>query len=148
MTNEIDDISYDYDVFGKAQVDAIMFLLGLKSLKSVPGKVQRWVDNDKGEREKMEVDGRVFPDLCNRSIGIVLQKELYSKKASSGDGQRMSLYGLFQPETKLMMSEIKERKSKPEKLDRLLKGLKTKDTRKAPEAEPSQPAIGAGAGDY
>lgn len=134
------------DVFGKAQVDAIMFLMGLKGLKGVTAKVQRWAENDKGDREKMEVDGKVFPDLCNRPIGVVLQKELYSGK--NGSGERMNLYGLFQPETKLMMSEIKERKTTPVKLERLLKGLKTKDSRKAQADEPAQPAIGAGAGDY
>lgn len=130
--------------FGMNMVNAIMFLLGVKSLKSVPGKVERY---DEEAKARIEVDGDVFPDLCNKPIGIVLQKELYSKD-NGGDGVRMNLYGLFQPETKLMMSEIKERKTTPVKLERLVKGLKVKDSRKARSDEPSQPSLGVATGDY
>lgn len=131
-------------IFGMNMVNAIMFLIGVKSLKSAPGKVERY---DEEARARVEVDGDVFPDLCNKPIGIVLQKELYSKD-SGGDGSRMNLYGLFQPETKLMMSEIKERKTTPVKLERLLKGLKVKDGRKAVANEPAQPSLGVAAGEY
>lgn len=133
------------EVFGKAQLDAIMFLLGLKTLKATTTLVERWVDEG-GKREKQEVEGKEFTELLKKPIGVVLQKELYSTN-SGGTGERMGLVGLFQPETKLMMSEIKERKTTPVKLERLLRGLKTKDSRKAQAAEPLQPSI-AGDGGY
>lgn len=126
--------------FGKSFVDSLMFHFGLRALKAAKGKVEQWVDSDKG-RVKEEVDGTVYPELCNKLIGVVLEKELTSKK-NGADSFRFNLVGLFGPDTKLMMSEIKERKSKPEKLDRLLKGLKVKDSRKAQAAEPGQPSIG------
>lgn len=133
--------------FGKAFVDSMLFHFGMKTLKGVVGKVEKWVDSDKG-RVKEEADGTVYPDLCNKPIGVVLEKELTSKKNGS-DSFRFNLVGLFGAETKLMMSEIKERKSTPAKLDRLLKGLKVKDSRKAAANEPAQASLGGAAeGDY
>lgn len=132
--------------FGKAQLDAIMFLIGLKNVKGTPTIVERWVEGPKG-REKQEVEGTQYLDLLKKPIGVVLQKELYTT-GTGGTGERMNLVGLYQPETKLMMSEIKDRKTTPVKLDRLCRGLKTKDSRKAQAAEPSQPSIAGGAGDY
>lgn len=134
-------------VFGKSFVDAMLFLLSMKTLKASVGTVEKWEDTEKG-REKVEADGLVYPDLVGKLIGIVLEKELTSKKNGS-DSFRFNLAGLFQADTKLMMSEIKERKSQPQKLERLLKGLKVKDSRKAATNEPGQPSIGGvDAGDY
>lgn len=133
--------------FGKSFVDSMLFHFGLKTIKAGRGLVEQWVDTDKG-REKQEVEGTVYPDLCNKLIGVVLEKELTSKKNGS-DSFRFNLVGLYGPDTKLMMSEIKERKSTPVKLDRLLKGLKVKDSRKAAANEPGQPSIGGvESGDY
>lgn len=133
-------------IFGANMVNAIMFLLGVKKLVSETGMVERY-DADVGKR--VEEDGEVFPALVGKPVGIVLQKELYTKSNGARDGIRFGLYGLFQPETKLMMSEIKEKKTSPVKLDRLIKGLKVKDSRKAEVAEPSQPSVGMGAaGEY
>lgn len=131
--------------FGDSIKNAIMFLVGVKKLTSVPGTAEIWQDGEKAEQ-----DVETFPELCNKPIGLVMQKELYVTGKGSRDGVRFGLYGLFQPETKLMMSEIKEKKTTPVKLDRLLKGLKVKDSRKPETAEPSQPGVGLGAasGDY
>lgn len=130
-------------VFGINQLNAMLCVLGIRSLKSVEGKYEGWVD---GKRE--EVSGEIFPDLCNKDIGLVLQKELYTK-GDGKDGFRMNLFGVFHPVSKLTASEIKEGKTKPEKMEKMVRGLKTKDSRTAPSNEPSQPSIGAeGAGSY
>jgi single-strand DNA-binding protein len=124
--------------FGYNQVQALQFLMGVKGLKSQTGKVRKYVD---GKWE--EVDGERFVDLEGKPIGVVLQKELTTKNGG-GDSFRWNLAGQFQPETKLTASELKERVSKPEKLGKLLKNLKDKDSRKhRVDAEPSQPALGA-----
>lgn len=127
-------------VFGMNLVQAIMSIMGLRGLKSVSGEHEAWVD---GKRETVE--GEVFPDLAGKDIGLVFQKELYTK-GDGRDGQRMNLYAVFHPTSRLMVSEIKEHKVKPEKLEKTLKGLKVKDTRKAAAAEPSQPSVGAEGG--
>lgn len=131
-------------IFGANMVNAMMLLLGVRKLSSEPGEVTVWKDG-----EKVTEEGDCFPALCNKPIGIVLQKELYTKGNGDRSGVRFGLYGLFQPETKLMASEIKEKKTTPAKLERLLKGLKVKDARKPEVAEPGQPGVGLGAaGDY
>lgn len=141
-TKSADGVEY----FGKAQLDAIMFLVGIKgTLKAQAATVEDWVDVG-GKREKQEVEGKIYPELIGKHLGIVFQKELYSTNKGA-TGERINPVGFFQPETKLMMSEIKERKTTPVKLDRLVRGLKTKDSRKAQAAEPAQPSV-AGDGGY
>lgn len=130
--------------FGMNFVQAAMFLMGVKSLKASVGKVSKWSET---EGKRVEEDGDVFPDLCGKPIGIVLAKELITT-GKGNDSARFNLEGLFQAETRLMMSEIKEKKTTPVKLDRLVKGLKVKDSRTKVDAQPAQPAIGAAAGDY
>lgn len=125
------------NAFGMNFVQSIMMMFGLRGLKSAPGKIMQW-DDDAGQR--VEVDGETFPELCSKRIGLVLQKELTSKK-SGGDSYRMNLYGVFNHETKLTVGEIRERKTTPAKLDKLLKSLKDKDSRKATTTEPAQPAM-------
>lgn len=123
-------------VFGNNQVQAMMAVLGLKGLKSVEGKHEAWEDG-----KRVEVEGEVFPELCKKDIGLVLQKEKYTK----GDGKeafRMNLYGIFHPVTKFTSSELKEKKAKPEKLEKMLRALKDKDSRVAATAEPAQPTVG------
>jgi len=129
-------------VFGVNQLMAMQTILGLKGLKSKTGKYEGWVD---GTRQ--EVEGEIFPDLCDKDIGLVFQKRLFTKTDGS-DGFGMELQGVFHPTTKLTASEIKERKTTPVKLEQIVKGLRTKDTRKARAAEPAQPAVGAESGSY
>lgn len=134
----------DKPFFGESMRNALLMLLGLKKMTSEPGEALVWVD---GQKITQEVD--CFPALCGKPIGIVLQKELYTKGNGDRSGVRFGLYGLFQAETKLMASEIKEKKTTPVKLERLLKGLKVKDSRKPEVAEPGQPSVGMGAvGEY
>lgn len=131
-------------VFGQSLLQAAMYLMGVKSLKSEPGKIEKYDEDAKG---RVEVDGDTYPALCNKPIGVVWQKELYSKNNGS-DGDRLNIVMFYQPETKLTMTELKERVTKPQKLEKLLKTLKVKDTRKK-SAEPAQPSIGGAAlGDF
>ena len=127
-------------VFGWNQLQAMMQILGLRGLRAVPGKFEAY-DADAGKR--IEQDGEVFPDLLDRDIGLVLQKELYTKN-NGQEGYRMNLFGVFHATSRLTASEIKERKVQPEKLEKMLRGLKNKDSRRAVSSEPAQPSVGAG----
>lgn len=124
------------NAFGMNFLQSIMMMMGLRGLASKEGRVLQW-DADAGQR--IEVDGEVFPDLVGKHIGVVLQKELTTRQ-SGGDSYRMNLYGVFHPDSKLTASEIRERKATPAKLDKLLKSLKDKDSRK-PGMEPAQPSM-------
>ena len=131
-------------IFGDNMVQAIRLILGVKgSMNSVPGKVMVWE-----EGKKVEADGEVFPQLCGKRIGVVFQKELYTNN-SGKESWRMNLYGVFDADSKLTASEIKEGVKEPKKLERLVRSAqKVKDSRVAAAAEPAQPAVGAAAGDY
>jgi hypothetical protein len=133
--------------FGADQVAGLHFLLGGKgTLRGAPGKVMKW-DGPDGHREKVEADGTIYPSLIGKPIGLILEKELTGKRSDAGEKFRFNLYGAFDTTTKLTASEIKERKSVPQKVDKMLRGLKTRDGRKGDANEPGQPSIGASLGD-
>jgi hypothetical protein len=132
------------EIRGANYVNAMMFMLGLKRLESVEGIAEVY-DKDAGARVEVAVDE--FPAMCNKPIGLMFQRELSSYNGRTTD--RLNLEAVYQPETKLLLSEIKERKTVPVKYDRMLKLCgKVKDTRKAESAEPSQPSVGAVAGEF
>lgn len=122
---------------------AIQFLLGCRGLKSEVGDVEVY---DEEAKARVTQKGEVFPSLCGKPIGILFQKELYSKN-NGMDGERLSPILFFQPETKLTMTEIKGRVAKPVKLERLVKSLKVYDKRKKGVDTP-QPSVGGIGGDY
>lgn len=129
-------------LFGYNMVQAMMLIMGVKGLKTKKGEVEIFED---GKRVKAE--GDTFPDLIGRKIGVIFQKELYTK-SDGKEGSRYNLIATFHPETRMTASEIKEKKVKPEKYERIMRGLKTKDSRIAAAPEPSQPSQGLPAGDY
>ncbi len=132
------------EIMGMNYVNAMLFMLGVKSLKSEAGTAEIW-DANEGKRIEQEIEE--FPALYGKSIGLMFQRELSSYNGKTQD--RLNLECVFQPETKLLVSEIKERKTQPVKYDRMLKMCsKVKDARKLEAAEPPQPNIGASAGDY
>jgi hypothetical protein len=131
-------------IFGQDQLQAIMACLGLRGLESKAGK---YTQRDFDAKADVEKEGELFPALCDKDIGLVFQKELITKQ-DGGDSHRMNIYGVFRASDKLTASEIREKKVKPEKLERMLKGLKSKDSRKPRQEEPAQPSIGAEAGSF
>lgn len=128
-------------IFGFNQLMAVLQIVGVRSMRTASGKVERFVD---GKLE--EVEGEVYPELAGKELGIVFQKELITTQ-SGKDSYRMNPYLFFHPTSKLTASEIKEKKAKPEKFEKVVKSVKTKDSRIKKEAEPAQPSV-APAGDY
>lgn len=129
-------------VFGMNQLQAMMMILGLRGLRAESGKFEAY-DADVGKRT--ERDGEIFPELCGKDIGLVLQKEKYTKNDEK-EGYRMNLFGIFHPIARLTASELKDRKTQPEKLEKMLRSLKDKDSRRVVTAEPAQPAVGTEGG--
>jgi len=75
----------------------------------------------------VEVEGKAFTGMMDKPIGLVLQKQLYTKEDGS-DGSRMSIYGMFDHETGKSASE-KLDGNEPEYIDKVLKGLGDDDQR-------------------
>lgn len=132
--------------FGYNMLMALMALMGVKALHPKKGKIDGYDDKNK----KIEKDGDTYPDLCNKSIGVVLQKELYNRDDGK-EAFRMNLLASFHPETKQTASEIREKvavSGDKGKLAKIMRSLRTKDSRTAQVTEPSQPGQGLPAGDY
>lgn len=127
-------------IFGFNKVQAAMTILGLRSLRTKPGMVSVY---DEEQKKRVEQEGEVYPDLIGKTIGVALEKELTTNQ-SGKDSYRFNLATFFHPTSRLTASEIRERKVKPEKIEKVLKMIsKVKDNRVKKAAEPSQPAAGA-----
>jgi hypothetical protein len=121
---------------------AIMTCMKLRGIAPKAGQVKHW-DNE----AKMEVtrNAQVFPDLCGKPIGLLLETEDYQKQ-NGGTGTRMVIAGIFQAETELTASEILDKKTKPEQLAKMVLRLRHRPVRegKAPAAVSKPAAAGTG----
>lgn len=114
-------------LMGYQALSAIMTCLGLRTLAPKAGTYTRWNSETKADET---VNGQVFPDLCAKPIGVLLETEDYPKSDNS-IGTRMVLKGLFQAGTELTASEILDRKTSPEQLPRIVASLRHRPIRGA-----------------
>jgi len=104
-------------IMGFQALMAIMTCMKLRDIKPKAGIVKHW-DND--ARAEVEKQAQVFPDLCGKPIGLLLETEDYPKNDGSGNGTRMVIAGIFQADTELTASEILDRKTAPEQLAKMV----------------------------
>lgn len=126
-------------LMGYQALSAIMTCLSLRSLAPKAGTYLKWNNDTKTDDQ---VSGQVFPDLCNKPIGVLLETEDYPKNDGS-TGVRMVLKGLFQASTELTASEILDKKTSPEQLARMVQSLRHRPLRGArPQAARTHAAAG------
>lgn len=117
---------------GMNQVNALMACLQVRSLTEKTMRVKKW-DSDQGKEDMM--DATCFPELMNKTIGLLLRSEEYEKMKDghlTGDtGWRMGMFACFQAGTELMASEILDRKTQPEQLAKVVMMLADKPLKKA-----------------
>lgn len=106
-------------IMGFDSLMAILTCMSLRGIKPQPGIVKVW-DND--QRKEVERQGFVFPDLCIKSIGLLLETEEY-KKQDGGLANRMVLAGVFRAEDEFTASEILDKKTRPEHLEKMVARL-------------------------
>lgn len=106
-------------IMGFASLMAIMTCMGLRNIKPQPGIVKFWDSETSKEAER---HGSVFPELCVKSIGLLLETEEYEKQDGSL-ANRMVLAGVFQAEDEFTASEILDRKTKPDHLEKMVSRL-------------------------
>lgn len=115
---------------------AIMGCIGLREAKDGKIKCEKY-NKDKKAQEEVVVDG--YPDMMGKRIGLLLQKEI-----SEYDGKtqnRLGIFGVFQADTGLTITEILGKKTKPELLSKLEERLAlapVRDTRKNLSSKPKQ----------
>lgn len=126
-------------IMGFETLMAIMTCMGLRNIKPVPGQVTFWDSEARAEATRA---GKVFPDLCGKDIGLLLETEDYTKQ-DGGVGTRMVLKAAFQASTELTASEILDRKTQPEQLAKMVASLRHRPV-KAPRAASGGSAPAAG----
>lgn len=129
-------------IMGHSVLMAIMTCLGLRNIEPKPGKVKRW---DPVAKVEVSEDARVFPDLCGKPLGLLLETEGYWKNDGS-EGKRMVIAGVFQAKTELTASEILERKTASELLPKMVARLHHRPARGTPAPKSHAAASGSGSG--
>ena len=114
-------------------VNAIMTCLALRGIQPKKMVVEKY-DYDSKQRHKVEVTA--FPDLMNKTIGLLLQKELsiYNNKERS----KMLIFAAFNAESEKTSTEILDKIAQPSALAKLDLLLADKDNRKSGQAIQSQ----------
>jgi hypothetical protein len=107
-------------IMGFDSLMAILTCLNVKGIKPVEGTVVGWNYDTKTETKKQ---GKIFPELCGKPIGLLLETEEYL--SSTGEVKtRMALKAVFQAATELTATEIIERKTIPTQLPRMVAALR------------------------
>lgn len=104
---------------GYDQLMAIMACLGLRNIKPQHGRATKY---DYDTKKDVIEECSIFPDLC-KPIGVLLETEDYQKKDGSV-GTKVVLKNVFQAGTELTASEILDRKTTPEQLEKMVAGLR------------------------
>lgn len=129
-------------IMGYDTLMAIMACLECRVIKPVDGQVKSW---DYDTNSQVVKPGKIFPDLCNKPIGLLLETEDYINK--SGEVKtRMVMKGVFQAKTELTATEILDRKTLPEQLPRMVAALRHHPVKGAKHAAPRAAAPTAAAG--
>jgi hypothetical protein len=129
-------------LMGYQALMAIMTCMKLRGLTPKAGAVKFWNNDTKAEETRQ---GQVFPELCGKPIGLLLETEDYPKN-SGGTGTRMVIAGIFQSDTELTASEILDRKTKPEQLAKMVARLRHRPARDAKAPATRAPAAAGGSG--
>jgi len=109
-------------------VQAILGCLRLRGANDGPITFEKY-NKASGQREKVQVPG--YPELMGKRIGLLLQTELGTNSNTGADTERIVIYGVFQADTRLTVSEILARKTQPETLDKMVAAMPlVRDTRK------------------
>ena len=128
------------EIMGMQSLMAIMTCMRLRNIAPKPGTVKHW-DND--AKQEVTKQAQVFPDLCGKPIGLLLETEDYIKQ--NGDtGTRMVIAGIFQADTELTASEILDQKTKPEQLEKMIARLHHRPVKGAKSAAAPKPAAAGG----
>lgn len=111
-------------LFSAKIVQAIMACLKIRSMEGGQKvQIEKW-DKDAGARVKVVVPG--YPELMGKRIGLLLQKELSTHSTKGTDSERMVIFGVFQPDTELVASEVLDQITKPERLSKMVESLAAK----------------------
>lgn len=133
-------------------VQALLGCLQLRGAQEGKIKCSKW-NKDSRQREEVTVPG--YPEMMGKRIGLLLQKTIETDQ-NGADRERIQIFGVFQADTELTVSEILARKTTPETLPKMIQYLEAhpvRDNRKNKSTAPQSYAApqqnsGGGFGDF
>lgn len=120
-------------IYGAKVLNALMACLKTRSIAPVKAQIMEY---DHTVQNEVPVTADTYPELMNKRIGIVLQREEYLNKLGEVKS-KFNIFSCFDAETRQTATEILD-KSKAERLDKLLAHLKDKTLTKPTIQQPSQ----------
>lgn len=105
-------------------VNAIMTCLSLRGIQPKEMQVEKY---DYDAKAKKTVMANCFPDLMNKPIGLLLQKEISTYNGQ--DKTKMLIFAAFAHESEKTASEILDKALQPVALGKLVAMLADKDSR-------------------
>lgn len=116
------------ETFGMGMLMAAMTCLKVREITSTVITIEEW---DRNANAKVPVEVENFDSLCNKPIGILIQKELKDGTLSDGSPKfSLQIAGFFEAATGLTATDILEKRPAGS-LETKLKYLKDKDSRTA-----------------
>ena len=115
---------------------AIMTCLKLKTIDATEGEVEKY-NSASQQREKVRVE--LFQSMMNTPVGLLIQIE--EQEYNGNIQRRTNIYAPFTPDG-FTASEVLDKAVKPEKLEKMLAGLKDKLLTHKPAQQPSQAQTG------
>lgn len=112
-------------LYGFKVLSAVMTVMGVKQIE---GKQETLTLADGTKRP-----ATVFPDLQKKPIGLVLQKEFYTKN-DGGEGYKFNIFAPFQASSELTAKELLDGAAQPKALAGMISTLKDKDARTGRQA--------------
>lgn len=130
-------------LWGHAIVQSILCCTRVKNADEGPIKFEKWT-RDQGI---VETTGTGYPSLMGKRIGLVLQRVLETNQQTGADVDRVNIARVFEAASGLTSSEILDGKTKPEKIDQMMKTLQPVwDRRKKSAAQSMAASAPAGGG--
>lgn len=108
------------ELFGFKVLNALMTCMRVKQIKPAQATIEKWVDGN-----KQKVTATIFPDMMNKPIGVLLQKEFYEKRDGS-IGSKLNLTGCYEASTQMTAGEILGKATKAERLTGMVANLRDK----------------------
>jgi hypothetical protein len=105
---------------GLSTLNAILCCAKLRGVEDGIITFEKW---DKDAKAMVETKAEGYPDLMGKRIGFLLQQELSTHIDTGTDVERVNIYGVFEADTGFTASEIVDKATKPEKLDKMLTAL-------------------------
>lgn len=111
-----------------ATVQAILCCTRTKEAKEGSINFDKW---DSEAKAVINVNANGYPELMGKRIGLLLQRELSTNTTNGNDVDRVVIAGVFEADTELTASEILDKKTQPEKLEKMIAALKPVNDRRA-----------------